>query len=275
MNGTPGPRYDLRLLSALVLSAVIAAPASGAVTLQPSRFFERLDGHFVDALGDELTPETLLIDRTLDGIGSADGFVATSGGARPRAEVQMNIAMGPGASRAYNQVASAEIRYYWAIEQVGGIPYGDRVPVELDTRALASYTLATDLNFGLTLRATAFFEIADEASWTFSALPCRPICAPGTGAEGFHEVVSGHATPNLANRIQLTAVATASLYRDTSLAATVWVDPVITISPDFARRDDFRIVYGSFVEAVPLPAPALLLLSALLPFSLGRWRRAG
>ncbi|MEQ8661715.1 MAG: hypothetical protein RLW62_12955, partial [Gammaproteobacteria bacterium] len=165
---------------------------------------------------------------------------------------------------------SAEIRYYWAIEQVGGIPYGDRVPVELDTRALATYTLATALNFGLTMRATAFFEIADEASWTFSALPCQPRCAPGTGADGFHEVVLGHATPNLANRIQLTSVMTASLFRDSSLDAVVWVDPVITISPDFERRDDFRIVYGSYVEPVPLPASALLLLPALLPLGLGR-----
>lgn len=90
----------------------------------------------------------------------------------------MNIAMGPGASTAWNQVASAEIRYYWAIEQVGGIPYGDRVPVELDTRALATYTLATALNFGLAMRATAFFEIAGEASWSFSALPCQPAMAP-------------------------------------------------------------------------------------------------
>ena len=247
----------------VMLGSGLHSTFTEAVTLQPSRFAERLEGHFVDATGDEDTPETLLLNQTIEDVGSASGFAATTGGVRPRAEVQMNIAMASAMFASASQVASAAIRYYWAIEQVGGIPYGDRVPVELDTRALTAYTLDTALNYGLTMRATAFFDVADEGTTTFTLAPCLPKCNPGTDSDSFHEILHVNATPNLANRIQLDAVITASLFRDTSLDAVAWVDPIITISPDFDRRDDFRIVYSSYVDPVPLPLPALLFASAI------------
>jgi len=245
-------------IPALLTLSLTWGVASAEITLQQSRFNEYINSSFGSPAGDEVSPETISLVSTVEGWGSVNAFAATSGGGRPRAQVDvlMNIESQSYSSKYVQGIA--EIRYYWAVEQVGGPAWSGGVPVDIATQGLASYTIDSVNGPGMqNMYAKAFLETAGDGNRTYNATPCIVDCKiPGTFS--FDEAFTVDVTLNARNRVQLTAVVWASLF-DGVIDATAWVDPVIVIDPDFARRDDFRIVFGNEVTPVPLPAPALLL----------------
>jgi len=244
--------------SALLALSLAWGGASADIVLQQSRFNEYINSSFGSPAGDEVSPETITLVSTVDGWGSVNALVSTRGGGRPRAQVDVLMNIEPQSFSAKYVQGVAEVRYYWAVEQVGGPAWNDSVPVDIATQGLSSYTIDSVNGPGMqNMYAKAFFDTAGDGNRTYNATPCIVDCKiPGTFA--FDEAFTADVTPNVANRVQLTTVVWASLF-DGIVDATAWVDPVITINADFARRDDFRIVFGNGVTPVPLPASALLL----------------
>ncbi len=260
--------------SALLALGLTWSVASAEITLQQSRFNEYINSSFGSPAGDEVSPETIPLVSTIDGFGSVNAFASTSGGGRPRAQVDVLMDIEPQSFSAKYVQGVSEIRYYWAVEQVGGPAWSGSVPVDIATQGLASYTIDSVNGPGMqNMYARAFLETAGDGNRTYDATPCVVDCKiPGTFS--FNEAFTADVTLNARNRVQLTAVVWASLF-DGVVDATAWVDPVITINADFARRDDFRIVFGNGVTPVPLPAPVLLLAACVPALAWRRRARAG
>lgn len=257
----------------ITLASLSSMPlASPAVELQPSRFYESLTSWAQFPEGDETTPESISVNETLEDVGNAHGVASTAGGTRPRGQVDFTLNVQPGSLSLFPWDVSGEasIRYYWAIEQIGGPAWNELVPVDIVTAGSTSFSVDTVNGIGVTnMYADILFDTSGDSNRSFSATPCGgPFCEPGTYS--FDEAFTVQTHPNVANRVQMVAFIGAALW-DGSLVASAWIDPIIRIDPDFARAADFQIVFSNDVTPIPLP-PALLLLGSGLLFVTRRAR---
>jgi len=255
-----------------------AAPAEAA-TLEVSVFQESLyaEDLFLANGVDDSVPEHLTGSNRV-AYASASGRVATAGGALPRAEGELTMtALGNPASGLFGRI-SARVYYEWRVERIGGDPYTGTVPIDVRTRGGvdSSVNVYAELK---ELWAQAEIQLPDTGlpDAYHAAVGCsRAGCT--LGPVSFDHSFTGHATPDTTYTVVLTVLGSGNLKADTgTFSISGWVDPRIEIAPGFARRDDFRLVFGAGVTPVPLPAPWLLLLSGMLASGLSARRasRAG
>ncbi len=253
------------LLGAFASGLVAAAPA--AAVLPESRFYEYASGLGRTAEGDQTLPETVSLDYEVPGSRSVVTSATTTGGALPRAEMQLTEMAYVDPFNPINGQALATIRYYWAVEQIGGDPFDGTVPVDIETHGRVSSSVETTGGGIGNLFAEAFFEVINDPNHIYQANACAGLdCEPGEFL--MDEQFTVQATPDAANRVELTAGGNGSLLDTGSYSFDGFVDPRIEISPSFARRADFRLVYSNGV--VPEPSAGWLAAAALAAIAAAR-----
>ena len=259
---------------AAVLIAASAGFARPAAALPASQFSEYASGLSRTAEGDDTLPETISLAYDVPGWGSVLGSAATIGGALPRGEMQLELNAYVDPFNPLNGQALAAIRYYWAVEQVGGDPFDGRVPVDVETHGRV-FSVVNTASGGIgNLYAEAFFEIAGDTNHLYQANACLGVDCE-TGEFVFDEQFTVETTLNAANRVDLTVGGNGQLQNVGSFSFEGFVDPRIEISPSFARRADFQLVFSN--EVVPEPEAGWLSVAALaaIAFVSSSVRRAG
>jgi hypothetical protein len=240
---------------------LLAGAGSGRATVvfPESQFYEYTNGLGRTVEGDQTLPETVSLAYDIPGLRSVVGSATTIGDALPRGEMQLTLTAYATPFNPINGQALAAIRYYWAVEQIGGDPFDGEVPVDIETHGRVSSTVETT-NGGIgNLFAEAFFEIINDPDHLYQANACADFHCE-TGEFLMDEQFTVQATPDAENRVDLTVGGNGTLYDIGFFSIEGFVDPHIEISPSFARRADFRLVFSN--DVVPEPDTGLLLAAA-------------
>ncbi|MFO1319269.1 MAG: hypothetical protein U1F52_06625 [Burkholderiales bacterium] len=275
-------RSSVRLLAAASLGALglIAAPGARAVFMPPAGFLEETGvTSIADIHGtDPLLAESIAFDNRIPSIASGHGRAATSGGSIPMASAHVDLV----SETVYRDIwggAYASVDYYFMLEQTGGTPVTEQIPLDIVTRGGIAGSATEHAGVGdVYARATVYIDThdVDVPQGVHSCIPLPCSGAP----KSFESAFTGYAVPEQPIRVSLVASVSGSASRPgASFSGDAWVDPVITISPGYARRADFRLVFSEGVTAVPEPGTwaslAAGLASMLLwQFGLHRRRRA-
>ena len=253
-------------LAAILLLAG-AGSGRAAVVFPESQFTEYVNGLGQTEEGDQTLPETVSLAYDVPGLRSVVGSATTIGGALPRGEMQLTLTSYVDPFNPINGQALAAIRYYWAVEQIGGDPFDGQVPVDIETHGRVSSTVETTSGGIGNLFAEAFFETINDSNHSYQANACAGLHCE-TGEFLMDEQFTVQATPDAENRVDLTVGGNGTLYDIGFFSIEGFVDPHIEISPGFARREDFRLVFSNHV--VPEPGPGLLSAAALATIASAR-----
>lgn len=272
-------RFSPRAVVApLVLACTAAMPVAHAattVTLAQAVFQENLFAtSLFHAFGtDDARPESFAATNDV-GFVAGTGMVLASGGALPRVEGALSFSANGNPTTSLFGQFYARVYYEWTVEQVGGDPFTGTVPIDVHTRGAIERSANTGAKVqNLWAQASIDLPGTGLPSEHHLARGCIAfICTPG-GAS-FDDSFTGQATPDSVYHVTLLVLGNGYLEADKSaFTMSGWVDPQITIAPDFARRDDFRLVFSSGVLAVPEPSTAWLGLGGLLALlGSARWR---
>lgn len=270
------PDHSKRFAGALMCLA--ALPAFSA-TLQHSVFQENMlaeSGLFHEFGRDDFLPEAFARDEIIPGKAAARGQVRTAGGALPRAEGSMTVDSLTNTTGRLYGTFYARIYYEWTVERVGP-GADDPVPIDVHVRGGVDSTVPSSWNMEH-LYAQAEIELPDTGrpSEYHLARGCvGPVCTPGPIS--FDDRFSGWAQPGAVYNVTLQVRGAGSDSVDGGpLSFSAWVDPAITISSAFARRDDFRLVFSAGIAPIPEPSSLLLMsagLGVVLAFAMRRQRR--
>ena len=132
-------RSSVRLLAAASLGALglIAAPGARAVFMPPAGFLEETGvTSIADIHGtDPLLAESIAFDNRIPSIASGHGRAATSGGSIPMASAHVDLV----SETVYRDIwggAYASVDYYFMLEQTGGTPVTEQIPLDIVTRGV-------------------------------------------------------------------------------------------------------------------------------------------
>lgn len=237
-----------------VLAALGSLPARAVVV--PHAVFEEEAG--VATIGyvhgiDPAIAETVSFDNRIESLARGTARASTTGGSLPRAETSVDFASETN-FRYITGGASASVGYYFYLEQTGGTPVTDQIPIDIITRGGIRAT-ANETGWISDTYAHALVSIdthgVDVPKGVHSCIP-----EPCTGTpKSFEHAFTGYAVPGQLIQVSLVAsVSGGALQSGGAFAGEAWVDPVIGISASYTRRDDFRIVFSEGVTAVPEPS---------------------
>jgi hypothetical protein len=253
-------------LAAILL---LASAESGwaTVVFPESQFYEYTSGLGQIEEGDQTLPEAISLAYDIPELRSVVGSATTIGGALPRGEMHLTLTSYVDPFNPINGQALAAIRYYWAVEQVGGDPFDGKVPVDIETHGRVTSTVETTSGGIGNLFAEAFFETINDSDYSYQANACAGLQCE-TGEFLMDEQFTVEATPDAENRVDLTVGGDGTLYDIGFFSIEGFVDPHIEISPSFARREDFRLVFSNHV--VPEPDTELLFAAAVAAIASAR-----
>lgn len=262
---------------AAILSSGAPLPAA-AVVLPPSTFEESTGA---TSIGDEhgldpYLPETVSFANSIPSLAAGAGWATALGGALPRAEGQISITSDTNFRDIWGG-SYASVNYYFYLEQLGGTPVTEQIPIDIVTRGGISASASEHAGVGdVYAHATVYIDTHD-VDVPQGVHSCIPAPCSGT-PKSFEYAFTGYAVPEQEIRVSLIAsMSGAASRRGATFSAHAWVDPRIEISHTYARRDDFRIVFSDGVTPVPEPSTFSMGGAGLVALAcgLGRRRRRG
>lgn len=254
-------RSPSRLPATVVLGALAfaAAPPTWAVVVPHATFEEETSA---TSLGyehgaDPLLPERVSFENRIPSLGSGYGWAATSGGSLPMAAAHADVTSET-VFRDMWSGSSASVNYYFYLEQIGGTPVTEQIPIDFVTRG-GIVASATEHAWVSDVYAHALVYVdTHDVDIPQGVHSCIPAPCSGT-PKSFEYAFTGYAIPEQLVRVSLIASVSGGTSRPgAKFSGDAWVDPVIGISPTYARRDDFRLVFSEGVTAVPEPSTAWL-----------------
>ncbi len=237
------------------------ARAHAQVVLQPAHFDEVLDDVY---RGAQAEPEAF--DAVIDvGFGHVVEHAATTGGALPTAAVTISATSTESAS------AFARVEFQFAVEQIGA---GSVVLVPILVMGAGDADVSVTGSDGAI--AFAGLALSGGGGETRTTACAPPENWPGGDCAGdpFEATLDAAGFPGTVFTVTLEAFASGGAAPSNigSLTASASVDPIVAIDPSFARRDEFRLVFGEGVNPVPEPgagAGAIAAITAIAAIAAG------